>query len=156
MNSLEDIALKSIIKQVKKNEVSLRELHKKLNMYNFEAVLNHLYDYDLNICRDKLYNSLIEIESRRWKDVSINFNKYYDEAGYRDWYEDIEIIYDDNELDDSISNDDEVLEDDDEEKYNPNIKIIRQYVDPFYSYYITKARKWCHDEYSDIESLDAF
>ena len=71
------------------------------------------------MCRDK---SLIDLESRRWNDIHIHYNKYYDEAGFQEWYEDIEIIYETNDiLEDIIP--DNILEDDDEEKINPNIKL---------------------------------
>lgn len=151
--SLQLLSIDSILKQFYEKKISLSQLEKYLNSSTYEAVLNLILDNDFKQWKYNLYSSLVKIESRRWTDVYIHYNKYYDEYGMRDWYEDIEI-----KLDEDTDSEPEYDEEDDLEIYN-NVKYIKQYKHIHYAHYIKLAREWIgddHDDYNDDQHEEDF
>lgn len=137
MLSLQTITVDSIVTNVLDKNMSIGHLEKNLCRNTFDIVMDKLYKYDMNNWKYNMYKSLVEIESKRWVDVNITWNKYYDTYGMRDWYEDIEI-----ELDEEY---DENWEDY-ELEYPNNIKMIKQFEHEFYHIYRDKARELAYDE----------
>ena len=92
---------------------------------------------DITFWKTNIFSTLVDIESRNWSNASINFSKYFDEGG-RDWYQDIEIIYDENEIDDYY--------DEDDEEYTYGAKIIKQHIHPYWDIYLQKMNELFEDE----------
>ena len=144
MLSLQNITVDSIVKNIIDKKLSIDTLEKNLSRSTYYLVLDKLHELDMNNWKYNMYKTLVEIESRRWVDVNITWNKYYDECGMRDWYEDIEI-----ELDEEY---DENWEDY-ELEYPNKIKMIKQFEHEFYHIYRDKARELAyHDDDYDNES----
>ena len=141
--SLQMLSIDSILNQFYKKRITLYQLEKYLNRNMYESVLSLILDNDFEHWKHNLYSSLVKIESRRWTDVYIHYNKYYDEYGMRYWYEDIEI-----KLDEETDSEPEYDEEEDLEISN-NIKHVRQYKDLHYSHYMNIAREWIGDDYND-------
>jgi len=128
--SLKQLSKDIIVKNIIDKEIPYSNLD-NLDYYSKEYVLDSLSEYDFKIWKYKIYNSLVEIESKLWDDIDIVFIKYYDEYGYRDYYQNIELI----SYDETIEN-----------------RIIKEHEHGFWDIYHKKALQLSGDWISETES----
>ena len=136
--TLFDIVKHNTAKKILENQIALKDLN-NMPSYIKNSVLDELITIELPNWQKKI-TSLVEsndfqekrvkLESRNWEDVEIMWNRYYDEWGMRDYYQDIYIRFSDNT--DVIIKDVE----------NPLHKI---YID------IVHSQGFIDDEYSDYD-----
>ena len=128
--SLKKLSRDTIVRNIINKKIPYNSLD-NLDYMSKEYVLESLNKYDFENWKGKLYNSLVEIESKLWDDVYIDYVRYYDEYGYRDYYQDIELIFND----DTIEN-----------------RVIKQCEHDYWDIYHRKALKLTGDWISDTES----
>lgn len=153
--TLKGIAMNKIIKSLKNKNTNLKYLQDNLDYGSFREIINHLRTMDFDIWKNNIYYSLVEIQSKRWTDAQIHFNKYFDPELGRDWYEDIEIKLDE-ETDEENLDDDEYEDEYEEEQYPNNVMMIKQHIHPYYHAYIQKVRDWIGNDFESDQDFEDY
>ena len=102
--SLFDIASRKTAQRIVNNEISVKTLE-RLPVHIQHILLEEIMDLELPEWKQKIQSVVnsdqflekkIIMESKNWDTVEIMWNRYYDEWGMRDYYQDIYIKYSDN------------------------------------------------------------
>lgn len=135
--SLFDIASRKTAQRIVDNEISARTLE-KLPEYIQHSLLGYIMDLELPewkkkiqsvVDSDQFLEKKIMMESKNWESVEIMWNRYYDEWGMRDYYQDIYIKY----SDDSST----LIKDVEDPQHGSYLKIVNQlgYNEDYNEYY---------------------
>jgi hypothetical protein len=84
--SLYDITIKGIVTDILDGKRSLKDL-KKMPECLENAVMKRLEPFDKYLWQEKILESAITIAIKKSKDVSGDWQKFYDSDGYRDFHE---------------------------------------------------------------------
>lgn len=105
----------------------------ELDSHSMSMISGKLYEYYFNKWKDNIYDSLVEIESRNWDSFNVEYIKYYEYDGYRDWY--LDVVYN------TIDNPDEYI-------------VIKQHEHPrwlSYYKYVNKYEDYDEDYEEDYD-----
>lgn len=121
--------LKMMVDEVSKLIIEGKLKNVELDSHSMSMVSGKLYEYNFNKWKDNIYDSLVEIESKNWISFNVEYIKYYDDDGSRDWY--LDVVYN------TIDNPDDDI-------------MIKQHEHPRWSSYYKYVTKYEND-YEDEE-----
>ena len=148
--SLQQLVSDMVTTSIIDNKMSLLDLN-AVDTMTKESIMYQLQEPDFKAWKAKMIYSLVDIESKNWDDIDINFVKYYDDCGDRDYYPDLDIYYKgrDDEDDDTYFDEDDDLD----EPYLYGVKKIKQYIHPYYKVYMAKARSLFSQKFIGLSSI---